>query len=160
MAYEHPFMGKLTLALDTLGYDDRGRLTAGINLRRPEGRSKKAVEDSILEAVEGWTRRTRIPVALESAVYDPSYREGAPHVATLLAIFRNSTGRADARAISIGGGTHARLLPNGVNFGPGMPGEVYTGHTEHEFITRDQMLLNLEMVTAALVELAGARTSP
>jgi dipeptidase D len=36
-----------------------------------------------------------------------------------------------------------------------MPGEVYTAHSEHEFISREQLELNLRMVTAMLVELAG-----
>ena len=34
-----------------------------------------------------------------------------------------------------------------------MPGATYTGHSEHEFITREQFLLNLRMYTAALAEL-------
>jgi len=41
-----------------------------------------------------------------------------------------------------------------VSFGPAMPGKVYTGHSEHEFITEKQLLLNLQMYTAVLVELA------
>jgi dipeptidase D len=35
-----------------------------------------------------------------------------------------------------------------------MPRSVYTGHSEHEFITLKQLLLNLEMYTAVLAELA------
>ncbi len=57
--------------------------------------------------------------------------------------------------MAIGGGAHARLLPNGVNFGPAMPGEPYTGHSEHEYLERGQLLSNLEMHTAMLVELAA-----
>lgn len=154
VGYEHPFMGKATLSLGTLKVED-GRLTAGLNLRRPVGRSKKEVEDSILEAVEAWSKTTRIPVTLKSDVYDPHLVEDAPHIPVLLGVFARYTGQSDAKPISIGGGTHARLLPNGVNFGPGMPGEVYTGHSEHEWIARDRMLLNLEMYTAMLAELAG-----
>ncbi len=63
----------------------------------------------------------------------------------------------EAGPIAIGGGTHARLVPNGVNFGPAMPGEPYTGHSEHEYQTREQYLLNLKMYTAMLVHLAGDR---
>ena len=48
----------------------------------------------------------------------------------------------------------ATLVPNGVNFGPSMPGEPYTGHSEHEFVTREQLLDNLGMVTSLLVDLA------
>jgi dipeptidase D len=78
----------------------------------------------------------------------------APHVPVLLETFRHYTGIADAGPISIGGGTHARMLPHGVNFGPAMPGELYTGHSEHEFITREQFLKNLEMYTSLLVDLS------
>jgi len=35
-----------------------------------------------------------------------------------------------------------------------MPHVVYSAHSEHEFITLKQLLLNLEMYTAVLVELA------
>ena len=74
----------------------------------------------------------------------------------LVDIFRHYTGQRDAGPIAVGGGTQARLLPNGVNFGPSMPGAVYTGHSDHEFVTVDQLRLNLTMQTAMLVELAGA----
>ncbi len=154
LGYEHPFMGKATLSLGTLKVVD-GRFVAGLNLRRPAGRTKSEVEDSIREAVEAWTKASQVPVALKSDIYDPHYIESAPHIPVLLGVFAHYTGKADAKPISIGGGTHARLFPNGVNFGPGMPGEVYTGHSEHEWIGRDRMLLNLEMYTAMLAELAG-----
>lgn len=154
VGYEHPFMGKATLSLGTLKVEG-GRLTAGLNLRRPVGRTKKEVEDSILEAVEAWSKKEHIPVALKTNVNDPHYVDGAPHIPVLLGVFAHYTGQTDPKPISVGGGTHARLLPNGVNFGPGMPGEVYTGHSEHEWIGRDRMLLNLEMYTAMLAELAG-----
>lgn len=154
LGYEHPFMGKATLSLGTLKVDE-GRLTAGLNLRRPVGRTKKEVETSILEAVEAWSKKSHVPVALKTNVNEPHYVDGAPHIPVLLGIFAHYTGQPDPKPISVGGGTHARLLPNGVNFGPGMPGEVYTGHSEHEWIGRDRMLLNLEMYTAMLAELAG-----
>jgi len=48
----------------------------------------------------------------------------------------------------------SRLFPRALSFGPAMPHSVYTGHSEHEFITLKQLLLNLEMYTAVLVELA------
>jgi dipeptidase D len=39
-----------------------------------------------------------------------------------------------------------------------MPNANYTGHSEHEFITMKQFVLNLKMYTAALVEMAAAKT--
>lgn len=152
-------MGPLTLTLATLEVE-KGRLRANLSFRRPVGRTAAEVERSIDEAVEAWKETTGIDdLELEKRVYDPYLVENAPHVPVLLDVFRHYTGCTDASPVSIGGGTNVRLLPNGVSFGPSMPGEAYTGHSEHEFITEDQLLLNLRMYTAMLVELAagGAR---
>ncbi|MEM7481776.1 MAG: dipeptidase [Acidobacteriota bacterium] len=155
LAYAHDFMGPLTLSLTTLEANDEGLLTAGINIRRPAGRSNEEVEGAIRDAVNAWSEEWKIPVAMEMRIGEPYYPQGAPQVPVLLSVFEHFTGQENPQPLSIGGGTHARLMPNGVNFGPSMPGEVYTGHTEHEFLTREQLLLNLEMYTAMLVELAG-----
>ncbi len=155
LAFNHPFMGPLTLALTTLGLQT-DTLVAGINIRSPAGRRPEELERLIHEAVDEWRRRTGIDgLGIRVTVSAPYYLEDAPHVPVLLDVFEHYTGVADPQPISIGGGTHARLVPNGVNFGPAMPGEVYTGHSEHEFISREQLELNLAMYTAMLVELAG-----
>jgi dipeptidase D len=156
LAYEDPFMGPLTLTLAMLGEVD-GRLAAGLSFRRPIGHSGEAVERSIVDAVEGWKQRTgSSALQHQVTVTDPYYLQDAPHIPVLLSVFRHYTGAENAAPASMGGGTNARLFPNGVNFGPAMPGEEYTGHSEHEFIGRDQLLLNLRMYTAMLAELAGA----
>ncbi len=158
LAYSHPFMGPLTLTLATLerSDDEGGGLTAGISFRRPVGRSKEEVEAAVAAAIEKWQEQAGGPeLSYEMEVYEPYLAEDPPHVPVLLDIFRHYTGIEDAQPISMGGGTNAQLLPNGVTFGPSMPGVPYTGHSEHEFITRDQFLLNLEMYTAVLAELAA-----
>ncbi len=155
IAITHPFMGPLTLALTTLGLE-ADTLVAGINIRGPAGRSPEELQRLIREAVDEWKRKTGIdPLGVRVMTSAPYYLEDAPHIPVLLDIFEYYTGVPEPQPISMGGGTHARLVPNGVNFGPAMPGEVYTGHSEHEFITRDQLALNLAMYTAMLVELAG-----
>jgi dipeptidase D len=78
----------------------------------------------------------------------------APQIDTLLEVFEHFTKIKNPQPISIGGGTNSRLFPTAVSFGPAMPGEEYTGHSEHEFITADQFILNLKMYTAVLVELS------
>ncbi|MCZ6726469.1 MAG: dipeptidase [Acidobacteria bacterium] len=155
LAYADDFMGPLTLTLATLERGAPG-LTAGISFRRPVGRSATAVEASVDAAIAAWKERTGYTdLTYQSVVYDPYTVTDAPQVPVLLDVFRHYTGIEDAQPISIGGGTNARLLPNGVTFGPSMPGEAYTGHSEHEFISRSQFVLNLEMYTAVLAELAG-----
>ena len=155
VAYAHDVMGKLTLTLATLTPADGGRLEAALNVRRPAGRSGPAVEKTIRAALDAWRRRTGVPLDYAVDIGDPYYVGSAPHVPVLLDVFRHYTGRPAPGPISVGGGTQARLLPNGVNFGPAMPDEPYTGHSDHEFMTVDRLRLNLRMYTAALVELAG-----
>jgi dipeptidase D len=155
LAYAHDVMGRLTLTLATLTAADGGGLVAALNLRRPAGRSGPAVEKTIGVALDAWRRQTGLSLDWTADIGDPYYVESAPHVPVLLDVFRHYTGRPAPGPISVGGGTQARLLPNGVNFGPAMPDEPYTGHSDHEFMTVDRLRLNLRMYTAALVELAG-----
>lgn len=155
VAFSHPFMGPLTLSLTTLGSDD-GALVVGINIRSPVGRTGADLERALRAAVEQWEERSGLAdVEVQIFTSDPYYVQDAPHIPVLLDIFEHFTGQPDPQPISIGGGTHARVVPNGVNFGPAMPGEEYTGHTEREYISREQMRLNLRMYTAMLAELAG-----
>ncbi len=154
LAYAHDFMGPLTLALTTVGPTDGGGLVAGLNIRRPVGRSREDVEATIRATLDGWRQRTGSRLNYTLDIGDPYHLESAPHIPVLLDIFRFYAGRDAAGPISIGGGTQARLLPNGLNFGPAMPDEAYTGHSEHEFMTVDRLRLSLQMYAAALVELA------
>jgi dipeptidase D len=155
VATSHPFMGPLTLSLTTLGTDD-GALVAGINIRSPAGRSGDELEDMLRAVVERWERRSAVTdVGVRIFTSEPYYLQDAPHIPVLLDIFEHFTGLPDPQPVSSGGGTHARVVPNGVNFGPSMPGEEYTGHTEHEYMSREQARLNLKMYTAMLVGLAG-----
>jgi dipeptidase D len=158
LAYSDPFMGPLTLTLATVKENDStsGGFEVGISFRRPAGRMKEEVEASIKDAIESWKKSTGLSaLTYETEIYNPYSVTDAPQVPLLLDIFRHYTGIEDAEPIAMGGGTNASLLPYGVSFGPSMPGAVYTGHTEHEFITREQFRRDLEMYTAALTELAA-----
>ena len=112
------------------------------------------MQQEIQEALNAWQAKH---VALQNVsieLSDPWIRKDAPQIPTLLSVFAHYTGIQNAKPISIGGGTNSRLFPNAVSFGPSMPGMVYSGHSEHEFISTKQLLLNLQMYTAVLVELA------
>ena len=155
LAYAHDVMGRLTLTLATVTPADGGGIVAALNVRRPVGRTASAVDKTVRAALDGWRRQTGLSLDYTVDIGDPYYVESAPHVPVLLDVFRHYTGRPAPGPISVGGGTQARLLPNGVNFGPAMPDEPYTGHSDHEFMTVDRLRLNLRMYTAALVDLAG-----
>lgn len=65
-------------------------------------------------------------------------------VSTLLSVYEECTG-TKAEPVSIGGGTYARALKNGVAFGPEMPGDFPVIHQPDEYITveRVELLLNI-----------------
>lgn len=153
IAYRDAFMGPMTVAPTVIQQLDDG-IQLNINVRRPQGKSREQLTAEAEAALKQWqTRRVKLAnVKLELG--DPWVQKSAPHVPTLLSVFSFFTGIQDAKPISIGGGTNARLFPGAVTFGPAMPGTVYSGHSEHEFITLKQLLLNLEMYTAVMVELA------
>jgi dipeptidase D len=153
IAYEDSFMGKMTVAPTTLKLDD-GKLVLGINVRRPRGKSKEELDQQIHTAFDEWKQKRAVNASVATTIGEPWIQNNAPQIPTLLSVFSHYTGIKDAKPIALGGGTNSRLFPSAVSFGPTMPGKVYTGHSEHEHMTEKQLLLNLEMYTAVLVELA------
>ncbi|SEK42407.1 dipeptidase D [Colwellia chukchiensis] len=154
IAYQDEFMGPMTVSPTVIKQADNS-IELNINLRRPQGKSKQQLHDEIHQAVQNWNHKFAADVQeLEHYIGEPFVQKDAPHIDTLLAVFSHYTGIKDAKPIAIGGGTNSRLFPNAVSFGPSMPNTAYTGHSEHEFITMAQFVLNLKMYTAVLVELA------
>ena len=153
IAYKDDFMGPMTVAPTVIKQHDTS-IELNINLRRPQGKTKQQLNDEIHQAVVNWNNKFDADVTeLEHYIGDPFIQKDAPHIDTLLSVFSHFTGIKDAKPIAIGGGTNSRLFPNAVSFGPSMPNTEYTGHSEHEFITMAQFILNLKMYTAVLVEL-------
>jgi dipeptidase D len=154
IAYQDDFMGPMTVAPTVIKQHDNN-IELNINLRRPQGKTKQQLSDEIHQTVVDWNNRFDANVTeLDHYIGDPFIQKDAPHIGTLLSVFSHFTGIKDAQPIAIGGGTNSRLFPNAVSFGPSMPNTEYTGHSEHEFITMKQFVLNLKMYTAVLVELA------
>jgi dipeptidase D len=153
IAYRDSFMGPMTFAPTVIKQTDAGPILS-INLRRPQGKSEAQLKTELNSALAQWQDGHVKLADISMEIGAPWLQTKAPQIDTLLSVFSFFTGIKDAKPMSIGGGTNSRLFPNAVSFGPSMPNTVYTGHTEHEFITRKQLLLNLKMYTAALVELA------
>jgi dipeptidase D len=153
IAYRDGFMGPMTVA-PTVLRQNGGALELNINLRRPQGKTSEQLRQQVLAAFDAWKARRQTPATLDVQIGVPWLQTAAPQIPTLLSVFEHYTGIADPQPVAIGGGTNSRLFPNAVSFGPAMPHTVYTGHSEHEFITEKQLLLNLQMYTAVLIELA------
>ena len=153
LAYRHAFMGPMSLAPTLITEDAQGTHIA-INIRRPLGKTAEVCQQEATAALTKWQQQHDI--ALENIQLnfgEPLLVDNAPHVAKLLDVFAHFTGIKNPQPIAIGGSTNAKLLPNAVSFGPAMPGVPYTGHSEHEFITEEQLALNLRMYTAMMIEM-------
>nr|WP_284246567.1 dipeptidase [Thalassotalea insulae] len=154
IAYRDDFMGPMTVS-PTVIKQHKDNIELNINIRRPKGKSAQQLREEINHAIATWKLKNMADMTeLDHVIGDPFVQENAPQTATLLSVFSHFTGIKDAKPVSVGGGTNSRLFPTAVSFGPSMPGAEYTGHSEHEFITVKQFVLNLKMYTAAMIELA------
>jgi len=153
IAYRDSFMGPMTFAPTVIKQREDG-IEVSINMRRPQGKTVTQLTDEVNAALAQWQSR-QVPLANVTVhISEPWLQKNAPQLPTLMGVFSYFTGMKDPQPVAVGGGTNSRLFPSAVSFGPAMPGKVYTGHSEHEFITEKQLLLNLQMYTAVLVELA------
>ena len=75
-----------------------------------------------------------------------------PWIKTLLDIFSGVTG-IKAKPRSSNGYTSARQLPNGVQFGPGMPSEKGTAHRANEYKRMTNFLRDTQIITEMLLRL-------
>ena len=154
VAYTDDFMGPMTVSPTVIKHN-KSNIELNINIRRPRGKSEQQLRNEINQAIASWKLKNMADITeLDHYIGEPFVQGEAPQIATLLSVFSHFTGIENAQPISIGGGTNSRLFPNAVAFGPSMPGAEYTGHSEHEFITMKQFVLNLKMYTAVMIELA------
>jgi dipeptidase D len=155
IAYKHDFMGPMTVA-PTVIERSGNKLTLSVNARRPVGKNESVLKQQIETAVNQWQANNNVILeSIDTVIGNPMLLDNAPHAQKLLDIFKHFTGDEKADFVSIGGGTNAKLFDNAVSFGPSMPGKRYTGHSEHEFITLEQLELNLRMYTAMMIELGN-----
>ena len=155
IAYKHDFMGPMTVA-PTVIERSGNKLTLAVNARRPVGKNESVLKQQIETAVNQWQANNNVTLeSIDTVIGNPMLLDNAPHAQKLLDIFKHFTGDEKADFVSIGGGTNAKLFDNAVSFGPSMPGKRYTGHSEHEFITLEQLELNLRLYTAMMIELGN-----
>ena len=157
IAYRDSFMGPMSFAPTVIRQaNPAGGPELSINIRRPRGKDAQQLTNEINAALAQWqgAHASLPPLDTKVRIGDPWIQQDAPQLPVLMKVFSYFTGVKDPKPVSVGGGTNSRLFPRAVSFGPAMPRTVYTGHSEHEFITLKQLLLNLEMYTAVLAELA------
>ena len=146
VGFSDEFMGPLTTSLTFVGLDDKAFKLA-VNLRVPKGKSPEKLKAEIAEKLSAWDKRTKVAVDFTYSVADPMFRNPEGEwVKALLAVASENLGMEHKFGTSAGA-TSVHELPNGVQFGLARPEVKYTGHTDNEFKTVDQFLLDLQIVT-------------
>ncbi len=146
VGYADNFMGPLTTSPTFVGLDDKAFRLA-VNLRAPKGKTPEALKTQIEQKLNAWNTQAKVNVNFTYSLDKPMYRnpEGA-WVKALLAVATENLGMPHKFGTSAGA-TSVHDLPNGVQFGLARPEEKYTGHTDGEFKTVEQFLLDLQIVT-------------
>ncbi|KIQ06240.1 dipeptidase [Pseudomonas simiae] len=146
VGFSDEFMGPLTTSLTFVGLDDKAFKLA-VNLRVPKGKSPEKLKAEIADKLSAWDKKTKVKVDFTYSVAEPMYRNPEGEwVKALLAVASENLGMDHTFGTSAGA-TSVHELPNGVQFGLALPEVKYTGHTDNEFKTVDQFLLDLQIVT-------------
>ncbi|RON51611.1 dipeptidase [Pseudomonas frederiksbergensis] len=146
VGFSDAFMGPLTTSLTFVGMDDK-TFKLAVNLRVPKGKSPEALKAEIAEKIGAWSKKTHIAATFDYSTAEPMYRNPEGEwVKALLAVSSENLGMPHKFGSSPGA-TSVHELPNGVQFGLARPEVKYTGHTDSEFKTVDQFLLDLQIVT-------------
>ena len=146
VGFSDAFMGPLTTSLTYVGEDDN-TFKLAVNLRVPKGKSPQVLKAEIADKVAAWTKKNHVAVSFDYSIAEPMYRNPEGEwVKALLAVASENLGMEHKYGTSAGA-TSVHELPNGVQFGLARPEVKYTGHTDNEFKTVDQFLLDLQIVT-------------
>ncbi|WP_163991669.1 Sapep family Mn(2+)-dependent dipeptidase [Pyxidicoccus caerfyrddinensis] len=155
-------MGPLLSAPTVLRVAD-GKVTLGVNMRRPQGKDAAAFNATLDQAAKlvGEDTGGRVKEAGGRYVGDAHVADtSGTLVTTLLDIYKRHKNAPDVKPGSVRGGTYARLFPRGVDFGPGFPGELYTGHAPDESISLESLDAGTRMLAEAVHTLALAPQAP
>ncbi|RMN10105.1 Dipeptidase [Pseudomonas syringae pv. coriandricola] len=152
IGFSDEFMGPLTASLTYVAMDEKVFKLA-VNLRVPKGKSADVLKAEIADKLAAWSKKTDIKPAFDYSIAKPMYRNPEGEwVKTLLAVASENLGMEHKFGTSAGA-TSVHDLPNGVQFGLARPDVKYTGHTDSEFKTTGQFLLDLQIVTEMMSRL-------
>ncbi|MBV6752056.1 dipeptidase [Pseudomonas chlororaphis] len=144
--FSDAFMGPLTASLTYVGMDEK-TFKLAVNLRVPKGKSPQVLKSEIADKLIAWSQKTHIAPTFDYSIAEPMYRNPEGEWAkALLAVASENLGMEHKFGTSAGA-TSAHELPNGVQFGLARPEVKYTGHTDNEFKSVEQFLLDLQIVT-------------
>ncbi|MDS1029640.1 dipeptidase PepV [Bacillota bacterium LX-D] len=140
--------GKLTVNLGTIKLSEN-QIAFELNIRYPVTKKYEDFMPQLQKMLDDAN------IELQEIRHDPPlYVEpNTPLIQALKKVYEEKTGQ-EAELLAIGGGTYAKAMPNIVAFGPTFPGEPDQDHQPDEHMSIDHILKNVQIMAAAIYELA------
>ena len=123
--------------------------SVSVNIRYPVSCTDKQVLSGIESVVEG------MPVGIvTSMVQHPIFMDlDDPMVVEMMKAYKDETGDGDAKPMTIGGGTYAKMFNNILAYGAQFPGEENTMHQADEKFSKDSFMKMARIYARAIASL-------
>jgi succinyl-diaminopimelate desuccinylase len=145
---EDKISGKFVFNLGVIGGNDN-EIFLEMNMRYPVTHTYEEFID-IFKAKMNSGKMEEIYLRHKKSLY---VSPETPFIKKLQKVYEEKTGdKADL--VSIGGGTYAKALDNVVAFGPIFRGQPMVEHKPDEYIKIDELIKNVQIMAAAIYELA------
>ncbi|MDX8335382.1 MULTISPECIES: dipeptidase PepV [Cetobacterium] len=141
--------GELTLTVGKIECEDN-KIMFGFDIRYPVTYKK----DQVINEVEKRAKTKGMDITIRSAKNPLYVPKDSFLVTTLMDIYKDITGDIDAEPVSIGGGTYARAVNNGVAFGALLKDQEDNMHQKNEYLELDKLDTWLKIYVQAIYNLA------
>lgn len=148
IAMEDEVSGKLTVNLGKFEIEkDTAKFI--LNIRYPVTKSYDDFMDKFLNKMNEGNIKIENEIHKKSLYVQPD----SPLIKKLQKVYKEKLGK-EAKLLSIGGGTYAKSMDNIVAFGPIFEGDHDVIHEANESMSIDNLIKNIQIITAAIYELA------
>ena len=130
-----------------------------ISLRVPAGRSTASIKQAALVQAHDWNALNNAGAYFDVEINEPMHRNPNDFWLTSLLDIASENFSLPKKFGASSDSTLIHSLPNGVQFGLTLPGQKDTAHTENEFVSIDQFLLDLQVVTELTMRMGLIRSS-
>ena len=147
--FEDEPSGVLTLTIGKIECEGKN-VMFGFDIRYPVTFTK----EQVIDQVEKRAKTKNLNVSIRSAKNPLYVPKDSFLVTTLMDIYKDITGDIDAEPVSIGGGTYARAVTNGVAFGALLKDQEDNMHQKNEYLELDKLDTWLKIYVQAIYDLA------
>lgn len=141
--------GELTLTIGKIETEN-DEIMFGFDIRYPVTYTK----EQVIEEIEKRATKKELMIAIRSEKNPLYVPKDSFLVTTLMNIYKDITGDIDAEPVSIGGGTYARAVTNGVAFGALLKDQEDNMHQKNEYLELNKLDTWLKIYVQAIYDLA------